>query len=251
MHVDWSTFALQLVNFAILVWLLQRFLYRPILRVIDARRTAVDRDRVEAERATGAARRQLTELEGQRAGIVAERAAALERAQEEARQIVAARRVQAEHDAEQLLKEARKTNAREREQLLEEARESALDLAADMARRVLAQVPESQQAQGWLERIDGHLRALPPAERTELAGELADNIPLRVVTASPLPAEAAAGWRARLHEALGSEVAIVFETEPQLIGGADLRFPHATLSFSVQGAIAALQEEVRRREPAR
>lgn len=251
MHIDWSTFALQLVNFAILVWLLQRFLYRPILRVIDARRAAVDRDQAEAQRATRAAEHQLAELEGQRAGIVTERTAALERAQEEARQIVTARRVKAESDADELLQEARKTNAREREQLLEEARRSAVDLAADMARRVLAEVPDSLRAQGWLERIDGHLRALPPIERMELASELAEGVPLRVVTAGPPSAETADDWRTRLCRALGSEVGIVFETEPQLIGGAELRFPHATLSFSVRGAIEALREEVRRREPAR
>jgi len=35
MHFDWSTFALQTVNFAILVWLLHRFLYRPVLRLLE------------------------------------------------------------------------------------------------------------------------------------------------------------------------------------------------------------------------
>ena len=42
MHIDWWTIALQTVNFVILVWLLQRFLYRPVLR--DDRR-AQGRDR--------------------------------------------------------------------------------------------------------------------------------------------------------------------------------------------------------------
>lgn len=250
MRLDWSTFALQLVNFAILVWLLQRFLYRPILRVIDARRAALDRDQAEAQRAARAARQQLTELEGQRGGIVAERAAALARAQEEAGRIVAARRAQAERDADTLLEEARKVNAQERAQLLEEARRSALDLAADMARRVLAEVPESLRVRSWLERIDRHLHALPPDERTELASEVAEGDPLRVVTAWTLPADAAEDWRMRLREALGREIAVAFDTEPRLVGGAELRFPHATLSFSVQGAIAALQAEARRREPA-
>ena len=43
MHFDWSTLALQTVNFAILVWLLHRFLYRPVLRLLDARRTEIDK----------------------------------------------------------------------------------------------------------------------------------------------------------------------------------------------------------------
>ena len=38
MHFDWWTLALQTINFAILAWLLHRFLYKRVLRVIDARR---------------------------------------------------------------------------------------------------------------------------------------------------------------------------------------------------------------------
>jgi len=46
MHFDWSTFALQTANFAILVWLLHRFLYRPVLRLLDARRAEIDTSRL-------------------------------------------------------------------------------------------------------------------------------------------------------------------------------------------------------------
>jgi F-type H+-transporting ATPase subunit b len=249
MRFDWSTLALQLANFAILVWLLQRFLYRPILRLVDARRAALEREHAEATGAAETAKRQLSELQAQRAGLAGERAEALVRAQEESRQLVTTRREEAERDAAALMEEARRTLTREREQVLEEARRAALDLAADIARRVLAEIPESLRVQAWLERVDRHLGSLPPAERAALSGELAAGSPLRVLTAWPLAAEAEEGWRLRLRTALGSDVSVVFETDPALIAGAELRFPHAKLSFSVAGAIAALQEEVGRRGP--
>ena len=37
MLIDWFTVGAQAVNFLILVWLLRRFLYQPILRAIDTR----------------------------------------------------------------------------------------------------------------------------------------------------------------------------------------------------------------------
>ena len=37
MLIDWFTVGAQLVNFLILVWLLKRFLYKPILHAIDER----------------------------------------------------------------------------------------------------------------------------------------------------------------------------------------------------------------------
>ena len=43
MPINWFTVAAQAINFLILVWLLKRFLYKPILHAIDERETR-DRD---------------------------------------------------------------------------------------------------------------------------------------------------------------------------------------------------------------
>ena len=251
MRIDWSTLALQLVNFAILVWLLQRFLYRPVLRVIDARRQAADTRYAEAQRTAAAAKQQLAELEAQRAGIAADRATALADARAQALQLIEARRAEAERDAKSLLDETRQTLARERETLLAEARRTALDIAAGMARRILEEIPESLRLEGWLERIAAHLGSLPQGQRAELAGELAAGAALRVVSASSVPADAQERWRKRLRETLGPDVVITFEPNSALIGGAELHFPHATLSFSVASAVSALQEEASRHDQPR
>ena len=41
MLIDWFTVGAQALNFAILVWLLKRFLYKPILNAIDARESRI------------------------------------------------------------------------------------------------------------------------------------------------------------------------------------------------------------------
>ena len=51
MSIDWITIAAQLINFLVLVWLLKRFLYRPILSGIDARETEIAERMLEASRA--------------------------------------------------------------------------------------------------------------------------------------------------------------------------------------------------------
>lgn len=37
MQINWFTVLAQLINFIVLVWLLKRFLYKPILKAIDER----------------------------------------------------------------------------------------------------------------------------------------------------------------------------------------------------------------------
>ena len=43
MELNWSTFLLEIINFLVLVWILKRFLYRPVLSVLEKRREEIER----------------------------------------------------------------------------------------------------------------------------------------------------------------------------------------------------------------
>jgi F-type H+-transporting ATPase subunit b len=244
MHFDWFTFALQTVNFAILVWLLHRFLYRPVLRLIDRRRAEIDKQYAEAHRAEAKAKAELAALEAERGAIAAERAAALAQASAQAAEASAAQCAQAEHEAAELLDAARKTLATERGLAMAEARRAALDLGTDIAGRLLDQVPIKLCAEAWLARIEEHLAALPQTEKDVLARQLVDGAQLTVVTATALSAEANKIWRARLQKTFGDRVAIGFDTDRHLVAGAELHFPSAVLRFSWQSALAQIRAEI-------
>lgn len=42
MTLNWSTFLLEIINFLVLIWILKRFLYQPVLDVIARRRADID-----------------------------------------------------------------------------------------------------------------------------------------------------------------------------------------------------------------
>jgi F-type H+-transporting ATPase subunit b len=48
MEIDWTTFALEIINVLVLVWILKRFLYRPVLDTLALRRAGVERTLAEA-----------------------------------------------------------------------------------------------------------------------------------------------------------------------------------------------------------
>ena len=243
MHFDWSTLALQTVNFAILVWLLHRFLYQPVLRLVDARRTEIEKQYAEAHSLEARAKDQLAAVEAEQAGITAERTAALREAAAEAEDAAAARRARAEREATAMLADAREILAAERRQALAEARRAALDLGAEVAARLLAEVPMKLRAEAGIERIEEYLAALPKPERDVLARQLAD-APLEVVTASALPAETEEVWRSRLGESLCGQIAVNFGVDPALIAGVELHFPNAVLRFSWQSTLATIGAEI-------
>jgi F-type H+-transporting ATPase subunit b len=243
MNLDWWTIALQTVNFAVLVFVLHHFLYKPVLRMIDARRAEIDRQYNDAKAAEDKAKAHLADVEAERAGIAAEREAARKAAAAQAQEAAKARGAKAEGEAQALLDGARKTLAAERERVLEEVRGVALDLGASFALRLLAEVPTQFQAEAWIDRIEKSLNALSKPELDALAGQLADGNSLTVVTAASLPPPTAEAWRKRLRRPLGDTATIVFGVDPKLIAGAELRFPAAVLRFSWQSALAALRSE--------
>ena len=49
MPIDWFTVVAQAINFLILVWLLKRFLYKPILHAIDEREKGIAAQLAQAE----------------------------------------------------------------------------------------------------------------------------------------------------------------------------------------------------------
>jgi F-type H+-transporting ATPase subunit b len=244
MRFDWWTLALQTINFAILVWLLHRFLYEPVLRMVDARRAEIGRQYADVRTAEAKAKEQTAAIEAARVGIAAEREAALKAAAAQAEDLARARRAEAQREAAELLAGARKTLAGERDQALAEARLAALELGAEFARRLLAEVPMQLRAEAWLDRIEQHLAALPPPELNALVGQCANGAALAIVTASPLPAGTAETWRARLRRLLGADIAMTFDVDPALVAGTELHFPTSILRFSWQSALAALRAEV-------
>jgi F-type H+-transporting ATPase subunit b len=251
MHFDWSTFALQAVNFGILVWLLQRFLYRPVLRVVDARQADIDRQFAAARATESKASDHLAAIEGERAGIAAERAAVLTEAVAQAEEVAAGRRAQAEHDAAALLDAARTALAAERSEALAEAKEAALDLGAQIAGRLLAELPAQPRSEVWLERIHSYLASLPQSERDTLGGQLVAGAGLEVVTASPLPAEITEIWRGQLRRIFGDHAAVGFDVDEHLLAGVELHFPDTVLRFSWQSSLEGIRAEMAGRGNAR
>lgn len=49
MELNWSTFLLEIINFLVLLWILKRFLYRPISAVLEKRRQTITQNLNEAE----------------------------------------------------------------------------------------------------------------------------------------------------------------------------------------------------------
>jgi F-type H+-transporting ATPase subunit b len=230
MHFDPWTLGLQAANFLVLLWLLHRFLYRPVLAIIAQRQA-------EAAKLTGEVQAQKQAIEAQRQALEreqAELAAQRETALTAAREAVEAERktllAKAHAEAEAVRAEAGKSFERERAEIVASVGRDAARLAVAIATRLLGEVPAGELQARMLDQICEDVGALPAETRRRMAERLTDRQDTpQVVTATPLDAAAAARFTERLGAALGAPASPAFQVDPALIVGVELRFPFTIL----------------------
>jgi F-type H+-transporting ATPase subunit b len=69
MELNWSTFVLEIINFLVLVWILQRLLYKPVLAVIARRRAGIEKTLADAKHLQAEAERLKAQYESRLAGL--------------------------------------------------------------------------------------------------------------------------------------------------------------------------------------
>src|SRR3984957_5401080 len=85
MLIDWFTVGAQALNFIILVWLLKRFLYKPILNAVDAREKRIAAELADADAKKAEAQKERDEFQHKNEEFDQQRAALLVKATEEAK----------------------------------------------------------------------------------------------------------------------------------------------------------------------
>lgn len=229
MHIDWWTLAFQTANVLILMWLLGKFLFRPVMDMVEGRRHEADKLLTDAADARREADETRAALKQSRAGIAAERNQAIAQARASADTARTALIAQANEDIARLRADASATLARDRTAMERAVIDHARELALDIARKLLSRVGPAVAVDGFVTSLADRLKALPPQERAVFVD--ADTI--EVVTAAALPETTREQVRQAVALALGgSAAALTFATDPAVIAGVELRTSHGAVRNS-------------------
>lgn len=234
MHIDWWTVGLQTVNVLVLVWLLQRFLYRPVAATIAARQTLTMQRLAEAAAARAAADEQGRKLQTERDRIAGAHESVLAEARAAAaveRQVMLA---QAVEQAAAVTQDARAALQRERTEAATAMYDQAAKLAEQIARRLLERLPGTALVDAFTDDLCRTLADLPADRRSRIADDARSG--MQVVAAVALSESARADCQRRLAMALGipaeSSTPVGFGVDPVLIAGIELRLRHFVLRNS-------------------
>jgi F-type H+-transporting ATPase subunit b len=217
---DLTTSILEALNFLVLVWLLKRFFYRPVLEIIEKRQRANERIIADAEARRREAEILKSDYEQRLANAGRERELALAKLSEE----IAGERVRRLGAVE-----AEAAVDRQRRQLLEEreakARESARErqaiaIAVRFASRLLDRLAGPELEAKLLDLALDELGTENSAKLAGLSAALREaDVSVKVITAYPLDAGRRGLIKARLGKLAGTVLEPAFSEDATLTSG--------------------------------
>lgn len=245
MLIDWFTVAAQALNFVILVGLLWRFLYKPVLHAIDTREKRIADELADAATTKADAQKERDELQHKNDELDQQRDELLSKATDDAK---------AEH--QRLLDEARQAaealSAKRNEALTNEAHDLSQAVARRtrdevfaIARKALTDLATASLEERISEAFTRRVAEMDSEAKAQLGEALKKaSDPALLRSAFELPPPQRAAIQNALNVAFSADVKLRFETSPDLIGGIELATNGQKVAWSIDDYLGSLQKKV-------
>lgn len=247
MSLNWMTVIAQICNFLILIWLLKRFLYGPILRAMDTRQQHLD----ELEEA---ARQKSAEAEG----TIEAYTTLIADLENEKHRILTDAGIAAEQDRQTFVEQARKeveslkhdwirSLNREQSSFYQQARVLIGRGGCQLARSILNDLAGAELDQAMIAVFLEKLRTLSPEQQLQLrTGAELESVPIRIHSSFVLDADQQEHIAATLLSIVGATLPLDFVVNDSLVAGIELDVGDQHFGWSVEEYLHELEQSLRR-----
>src|SRR5271165_442507 len=243
MLINWFTVIAQAINFLILVWLLKRFLYKPILHAIDEREKGIATQLAQAEAKKAEAQRERDAFQHKNEAIDQDRAALLKKATDEATA-----------ERQRLLDEARKDadllRAKRQDALRTEQRNLRQEIIRwtqkevfAITRKTLTDLAGTSLEERMGDMFVQRVRALTGAAKEQLAAAFkTSNHTVSVHSAFDLAPAQRNAIESAAKDTFAPDAHVQFETAPELVSGIELSTNGQKVAWSISDYLSTLEK---------
>ncbi len=245
MKIDWFTVIAQVINFLILVWLLKKFLYKPILNAIEEREKKVDGQLSDAALKMDEANEKLNQYQQKN-----------EEFDQNKKQMMDEAVAQTKEEKQKLLEQARNDAQTLRMQLENAVREKEVSLEKEIAQKTQKEVfnisrktlkdlagteLEEQVVKTFISKLnepDGTVKQqiLPIFNSGKTA--------ITIKSAFELSEKQKEDIKSTINNMSQKEVSFRFEISPQIISGIELSFNGYKVAWSISEYLDLLQQNI-------
>lgn len=230
MQIDWLTVAAQVVNFLILVYLLKRFLYRPVTEAMARREERIAERVRQAREREEEAKREREHLHQRLGKLESRRDAILDEAREEAE----AERHRLLDEAREETEEARRRwqgqAEAEKAHFLEALRRRTCDGFQELARKALTDLADAELEQQMVATFIERLKGLDQETRRALSEGAT---PVGIATSFELDSGGRRRLTRAIHEHLKPDIEVDYGQSPDLVCGIELTAGSRRLGWSL------------------
>jgi len=245
MLIDWFTVSAQVVNFLILVWLLKRFLYKPILQAIDAREQRIAKELADADMKKTEAEKERETFQKKNEEFDRHRDELLGKAKDGAKAERQRLLDEARQAADALRDKRQDALKREQQNLSDEITRRTREEVFAIARKTLSDLAGATLEEHMSEVFGRRLREMNNEAKEGLAKALkTSSDPAIVRSAFDLPSEQRAAIQHALNETFTAEIQVRFETAPDVISGIELTANGQKVAWSIADYLTSLEKSV-------
>ncbi len=245
MLIDWFTVGAQALNFLVLVWLLKRFLYKPILNAIDAREKGIAGQLADADAKKTEAEKEQTEFQAKNKAFDEQRTALLQKAAADAGAERGHLLDDARAEADKLRSDQAIALRNDRTRLGNEITRTAKDEVFAIARKTLTDLAGASLEERVGAVFTRRLGQMDAQAKETMAGALrAASEPALVASAFDLPAAQRATIQNALNETFSADVRLRFETAGDAICGIEFSSNGQKIGWSIEGYLTELDRKV-------
>jgi F-type H+-transporting ATPase subunit b len=240
MLIDWLTVVAQIVNFLILVGLMRRFLYKPLLTAIDTREAHTAAQLAEADAKNREAELKFEQIQARSADLERRREQMIDDAMKDADRQKTELLQTARQSVDAMEAKWRADLRREESVFFDEIRHEAATEILSIARRALADLASTEVEHGAVETLLGKLKKIDAVQWQKLSAH-----GLTVVSAQELPAD----LRLRIQQAVdtraGVPLSLLFERSHDMSWGLELRGDGQRIGWTPDSYVDSLEEKLK------
>lgn len=245
MEINWFTVIAQIINFLILVWLLKRFLYKPVLNAIDQREKKIAAQLGEAEEKMANARKQGEVFEQKNETFDKERTVKMNEVQEAA-----------DTEKQRLFEEVRNQSNVLRSRFEDSLRQQEQDMT-DMVKqktkkevfaissKALSDLADADIEEKAVKVFIKKIRVLQEEDKAKLKQTLSsDNKPIKISSAFELSSSSRDELEKTIGKITGQENSFQYQQMPELISGIEINTGSFQLSWNIESYLDDLKMNI-------
>ena len=243
MQIDWFTFFAQVFNFLILIWLLKKFLFGPVMNVMKKREEKVEsrleeaKSRLEeAEKKADVYQSRVDEFEDQKDELMKE---ARRKAEAHKKELIE----DARREAEKLSERWNESIKMEKESFLDELEKKAFQQIMDVVEKIIADLADSSLEEKSLDTFLKKLNTMSSEDKKTLS-RAAEDGQMDILTAFELTEPDKKKMTGVIRDLVSGETHCRFKTDDSLGFGLELRTNGWKLGWSMRSYLDDLLAEL-------